>query len=277
MKFKRGVLIFFFVIAAFSSFLPLCSMGNASEREEQLSALSTGTVFYGYAYALGGKIGSELSQIVFYDEQSGLAQIRLDSAIFDLLVETTPDGNLQNSKWTTKNKELIKLLGHDERRTFYDVKNRRIRIEYYLGDKLKTTKSIAYEKDTLDSDLIYLYLQEKLANGVEEFKGNVILKARGMRVNVMFQRKTMKDLAGFSPEYDFPGQFRESFDRILGKEAEVYVYVMQLTGVYKVFYPYKYYTAFSKSTPHRWLAFWGGAPNDADFIVIHESRSRFHD
>ena len=57
-----------------------------AKEKNSLSAPFTGTVFYDYAYALGGKIGLELSQIVFYDEQSGLAQIRLDSMILDLLV-----------------------------------------------------------------------------------------------------------------------------------------------------------------------------------------------
>ncbi|NLZ43635.1 MAG: hypothetical protein GX894_02130 [Clostridia bacterium] len=160
--------------------------------------------------------------------------------------------------------------------TFITYKNRtrtgaRITIAYYLEGKLKATKTFVYDKDTYDSDLIYFYLQEKLAGGVEEFKGDVLLKARGIKIGVMFRRQVMKDLAGFSPEYDFPEQFRESFARILAKEGEVYVYVMQLSGVYKLLYPHKYYTAFTKTTPHRWLAYWGGAPREADFIAVSEN------
>ena len=98
------------------------------------------------------------------------------------------------------------------------------------------------------------------------WKGTLSLRMGGrVKRGVPAQDHEGSSLRLLSGNMIFPvNSFRESFDRILGKEAEV-CGRMQLTGVYKVFYPYKYYTAFSKSTPHRWLAFWGGAPNDAGF------------
>lgn len=264
------------VIFVLTSLVPLGAapeqtQGQAPGRQEEaLPLLSPGaTVRHGYVYALGGRIGAELTQLYLYDPSTGAIQIRVDSGVYQLVAETDPEGNLKYSQWTTPQEALSKLLGHDRRCTFYDRENGKIRIEYYRGDQLTTTKTFSYERDILDSDLIFLSLPEKLARYVAEFKGDVLLKARGMRIkNVTFRRETVKELTAFSPEYDFPGPFFSFFDRVLQAENEVYVYVMELPGVYQLLYPHKYYTAFAKTAPYRWLASWGGAPRDADFLFL---------
>lgn len=119
-----SVMLFIFIIASIP--FPLrAAPGNKEEDLPGLPPLPPGeTRIYGYAYALGGKVGSEFSQVSLNDGQSGPVQIRVDSGLYSLLVETDPEGNLQYSQWRTGNKDLAKLLGHDERRTFYETENR---------------------------------------------------------------------------------------------------------------------------------------------------------
>lgn len=238
-----------------------------SNQEGALNYLSN-VVFNGYAYALGGKIGSEFSQLISYNDESGLYQIKVSSNIYNFSLEMDHNLRLKYSEWTTKNKNLIKLLGHDKRITLHDCETQKTIIQYYLGNRLKETKMFAYDEDTIDSDMINIYLQKKLAEGIQVFNCNVLLKARGLKLNVRFHRETVKDLIGFSQEYNFPEKFREFSNHFVQDNNEVYVYVMELTGIFKLFYPYKYYTAFTKSSPHRLVAYWGGAPRDADFIFI---------
>lgn len=79
-----SVMIFIFIIASIP--FPLrAAPGNKEEDLPGLPPLPPGeTRIYGYAYALGGKVGSEFSQVSLNDGQSGLVQIRVDSNLYNL-------------------------------------------------------------------------------------------------------------------------------------------------------------------------------------------------
>lgn len=267
MKNKKSIRLVFFVFLLISS-IGVCTSIIDQSDQYKIARYLNNNASTGYAFALGGKVCSVFLQLISYNEQSQLYKVEVDSEIYNFTSIMDKELRLKDSKWVTKEKDLIKLLGHDKRITIYDLQSEKATIQYYMKGKLEKTKVVDYNQDILDSDIIYLYLQKMLVTGTTKFNCDVLLKARGLKMNVNFNRETVKDLTTFSPEYNFPRKFREFADQLAGSDKRFFVYVMQLTGIYKLFYPHKYYTAFTESSPHQLVAYWGGAPKEADFMFI---------
>jgi hypothetical protein len=226
------------------------------------------TVLRGGSCILGGRASSAFQQIITYDQKTGLHRVEYDSAIYMLKAELDANLQVKHSEWQTTNSALIKRLGHDKRVTYYDPEEEVLKIEYYKGDRIKEAKKFSYNKDILDSDLIYLYLNKILTTDNQGATCDILLKSRGLKINVAFHQLSTKDLLDFTPQYSFLEEFR-GFAQKIGEEGEeLDVYVMNLTGVPKLLFPHKYYLAFKKTTPRQFVAYWGGAPKEAEFTFI---------
>ena len=226
------------------------------------------TVLRGGSCILGGRASSDFQQVITYDQKSGLHRVEYDSSIYVLKAELDANLQVKHSEWQTTNNELIKRLGHDKRVTYYDPEEEVLKIEYYKGDKIKETKKFSYDEDILDSDLIYLYLNKVLTTDNQGANCDIILKSRGLKINVVFHQLSTKDLLSFTPQYSFLEGFRNFAQKIGEEGEELDVYVMNLTGVSKLFFPHKYYLAFKKTTPRQFVAYWGGGPKEAEFTFI---------
>lgn len=203
----------------------------------------------------------EVIQKVTWNEDTKTYSVEIDNEIFSYYGVLDKNLILQNSIIKNQEGKLIKALGHDKRVTKMNPEKQQIEIEYYRGNKLKKTKEFTYGSELLDSDILFLYLQQKLLQGRRDFKGSVLQKARGIKVNAEFKLFQVNDFEKLAPEYDFPAVLTDRTKY----NHNVYVYVMQLTGILKIFYPHKYYYAYENTHPYNLLAYWGGEPGMAEF------------
>ena len=267
-RFTIVILLLFFV----SLYGGVTANINSQNLRNKAGEIGTGyfneTVLSGNSYVLGGKVSSNFRQRITYDNKTSLYRVKYDSAIYELTAELDANLQLKHSEWQTKNSELIKRLGHDKRITYYDSEEKVLKIEYYKEGKIKETKNFSYDKDTLDSDLIYLYLQKVLAADNKGSNCDIILKSRGLKINVAFHQLSTKDLLSFTPQYSFLDGFRRFAQQMGEQGEELDVYVMDLTGLPKLLFPHKYYLAFKKTSPRQFVAYWGGAPKVAEFTFI---------
>lgn len=227
-----------------------------------------GEVLMGKVVQLGGKVSSEFQLKITYDQACNSYRASYSSSIYQLNAELDSSLRLRHSKWQAKSVELIKCLGYDQRITDYLPQKEALQITYYQGDKVKETKVVAYDERTLDSDIIYLYLPQVLQSVQEGTSCDVIIKSRGWKLSVIFSPITTTDVLGLTPQYGFLDGFRDFAEKIVEEDEELEVLVMNLNGLSKLFYTHKYYLAFKQTTPRRLVAYWGGAPKEAEFTFI---------
>ena len=268
-RFAIVMLLFFLIILSGR----VIAANNETEHsrnyaKERSSDFLNGSILRGSSYILGGKVSSDFRQNITYDHKANLYRVTYASAIYELTAEVDANLLLKYSKWQTRNSELINRLGHDKRITYYDAEHEVLKIEYYKGEELKEIKNLSYDEDTLDSDLIYLYLQKVLTPENNGANCDIILKSRGLKINVVFHQLSTKDLLNFTPQYQFLDGFCKFARQMEEQGEELEVYVMDLTGIPRLLFPHKYHLAFKKTIPRQFVAYWGGAPKAAEFTFI---------
>lgn len=219
--------------------------------------------FYGETVQFGGKICATVNNSVEIDPANGDIDIAIVSKEFEYRGSFDNYFKLKNSVFLFKDKDLVKLVGHDKRVTDAELPQK-YSIRYYLNDKQKDVKQITYDNNTVDSDILLFYLQGKLLEGNSKFNISLISKGNGMKVNAVFRRLLTADLQKLSPEYNFPSEMK----KLLEQKVERYVYIMDLSGVAKIFYPYRYYYIYTKESPHNLIAYWGGSPKTAEYAYV---------
>jgi hypothetical protein len=170
---------------------------------------------------------------------------------------------VRESEFIFKSKEYIDYLGYEKRDTVWDNETNKMKVEYYLSNRLKTTKYFS-GTGLIDSDIVLFYLQGMLTKGSQEFDTDLATKKDGIKIRVKFKLITTTDFLKLSPEYNFP----EGLSRLAAQKNEVYVYVMEVSGFIGLFYSAKYFYVFEKAPPHRVIAYWGGLLQDAEFGYI---------
>jgi len=228
----------------------------------------SGKVLRGKTTILGGKASSEFQQKITYDPERNCYRVEYRSSLYQLEAELDSALRLRYSKWQAANPALIECLGYNRRITEYLPQKEALQITYYQGNKVKETKVVAYDEQTLDSDIIYLYLTQLIDLCQERTSCDIIVKSRGWKLNVVFSPVTTADVLGLSPQYASLDVFREFAENIAAKAEELEVLVMDLNGLSKLFYPHRYYLAFKRTTPRQFVAYWGGAPSEAEFTFI---------
>lgn len=259
-------------ICIFLSFIvfTVCSVGFASN-EKNVTTIGASPNFgglfpanenfYGEASQFGGKVTALVNNSFEVDKSSGDIMISFLSKEFEYRGRFDNSFKLKNSVFTFKSKDLIKLVGHDKRVTNAEQSQKLMSIKYYLNDRQKDVKMITCDANTVDSDILLFYLQGKLLEGNEKFNITLISKGSGMKVNAAFRLTTASDFLKLSPEYEFPADLK----KISGESPERYVYVMELSGVAKIFFPYKYYYVYDKENPHSLIAYWGGPVKNGEY------------
>jgi hypothetical protein len=214
--------------------------------------------------SMGGTSVTPFIYTVNKDETTGTIEVVTIANDFEFNCHLDQSLLVRDSVFLFKNPNMIKFLGHDKRVTKVDKLKKIMEIEYFLNGFLKGVKKIPYDQNKVDSDTLLLFLQEKLLEKAVDFNKDVIQKAKGLRVNAEFKLITTSDLQLISPQYTFPEQFK----KISKQPEEVYVYVMELTGLPSFIYPYKYYFAYRKALPCQLIAYWGGALKEEEFGYI---------
>jgi hypothetical protein len=213
----------------------------------------------GESVQLNGKTAGPFSQSFKLDQAGGLAYINIVSDMFEFHGSYTPALRVVKSEFVFKNQDLIAYLGHDHRVTAWDGTSK-IKVRYYLNNRLRAEKSFS-DKGIVDSDIILFYLQGMLLKKTGDFQCELFGKKDGLSVNAKFRLVTTADFVKLAPEYNFP----EGLRRISGLKNEVLVYIMELKGITRLFYGYKYYYVFEKGEPYRLIAYWGGPFREAEY------------
>lgn len=199
--------------------------------------------------------------------ETGRVDLEFVSPLYE--VRATLDSALRviESVLTFHEERLIKKSGHDQRVAKTNTKEKdSIHIEYFLKGRKVKEKDVGYDYLTFDLDLPQVALQALLLKGIKEFNVDVILKDRGWRININFQLVESKDLASLASEYEFPPQLKE----LLKPESGYYVYVSKISGIMRLLYNHKFYGVFSKTEPHKFVAYWGGKPEWAEYIFSQD-------
>jgi hypothetical protein len=222
-------------------------------------ALPTVSEIMGEAVQLNGKTTGSFTQSFKMDEASGTIQIVIVSDIFKFSGTFTPAFRVIRSEFSFTNQDLITYLGHDQRVSVWDGTSK-IKVKYYLNNRLKSEKSFS-DNGVVDSDIILFYLQGMLFKKSSDFQCELFGKKDGLTVNAGFRLLSATDFIKLAPEYDYP----EGLRRISALRNEVLVYVMELKGLTRLFYGYKYYYVFEKTEPYRLIAYWGGPSREAEY------------
>jgi hypothetical protein len=239
------------------------SQSNASAilREQIALLFPVHQELKGEESSMGGILVTPFTNTVNMDEATGMIEITTVASDFEYNCHLDQSLQVRDSVFVFKNQNMIKFLGHDKRVTKFDERNKLLEIEYFLNGSEKGVKRIPYDQNNVDSDTLLVFLQGKLLEKAASFNINVIQKAKGLQVNANFNLLITIDLQRISPQYTFPEQFK----RISKQQEEVFVYVMELTGLPGFIYPYKYYFAYRKVLPYQLIAYWGGAPKEEEF------------
>jgi len=217
------------------------------------------TEISGQAYQLNGKTSGAFTQSFQLDDASGLITIAIVSDIFEFQGSFTPALRVVKSEFVFKDQDLITYLGHDQRVTVWE-KPARIKVKYYRNGRLKSEKSFP-DQGVVDSDIILFYLQAMLQKNAGDFQCELFGKKDGLIVSAGFRLLPTADFIKLAPEYNYP----EGLRHISGLKNDVFVYVMELKGLPRLFYSNKYYYVFEKSEPYRLIAYWGGPLKEAEY------------
>lgn len=222
--------------------------------------------FQGETIQFGGKVSAIVNNTVKIDRTNGDIDVSITSKKFEYRGSFDNSFNLRKSVYLFKDQDLIKLVGHDKRVTSAEQSQKSISIEYYLNNRQKNVKKITCDQNTVDTDILLFYLHGRLLDGNDRFNTSLITKSSGMKVNAGFRLITTSDLQKLSPEYNFPPIMK----KIIDQKVDRYVYIMELNGIEKVFYPYRYYYVYDKEAPHNLIAYWGGSVKLAEYAYIIE-------
>ncbi len=210
-----------------------------------------------------GKLIDKVRQTYKVDEQTGLINIGFISNSFEFKGSFTKTLAVRQSEFVFKNKDYINYLGYEKRDTVWDDTINKMKVEYFLNNRLKAVKYFSGD-GLIDSDVILFYLQGMLIKGSQELNNVLATKKDGLKIHVRFKLITITDFLKLAPEYNFPADLR----RLAALRNEVYVYIMEITGITRLFYSARYYYVFEKTFPHRAIAYWGGSLTDAEFGCI---------
>jgi hypothetical protein len=210
-----------------------------------------------------GKLIDKVRQTFKVDEQTDLINIGFISNSFEFKGSFTKMLRVKKSEFIFKSKDYIHYLGYEKRVTVWDDKTNQMRVQYYLNNRLKTTRYFS-GAGIIDSDIVIFYLQGMLGQGIQELDNELVAKKDGLKIHVKFKLITTTDFLKLAPEYNFP----ENLQKLAGLTNETYVYVMEISGFTRLFYSSRYYYIFEKAPPHRVIAYWGGSLPDAEFGYI---------
>jgi hypothetical protein len=221
--------------------------------------------YKGEESSLGGSLITPFTQTINVDELTGETRITMVACDFEYQSQLDSSLQVRESVFTFKNRDMIKSLGHDKRVTKFDAAKKLLAIEYYLNGKSKGVKKIPEDQNTVEGDTLMVFLQGMLLKKATNFNMDFIQKSRGLKVNANFTLRTINDFQKIAPEYNYPEQLKK-----LSKQPaeEVYLYVMELTGLPGFIYRYKYYFAYQKEPPYQVVAYWGGPPKDGEFGFV---------
>ncbi len=224
--------------------------------------------YSGVVYSLGGSHITPFSHTIKVDQSTGNIVIYTVGTEFEYQGQLDPYLQIKTSDFIFKNSEMINFLGHDQRVTRYDPERKNLIVKYFLNNQEKKTKVFTSDCSCIDSDALPTFLQGMLLNNTGDFNLDLIQKAKGLRINADFKLIAVDNPLSLSTEYHFPPEFRNSLQQI----NKVYIYVMKLTGLPGLVYPYKYYFVYHNESPYQLVAYWGGESKEAEFGFLEYIR-----
>lgn len=222
-------------------------------------------VMSGYYIGMGGGIRSSIQ--VSISQVNGSVSFYINTSAADIQNELS--GGLKFRELTTEftAPHIADIYGY-ETRTVRMAGPDTMEITYEDEDKPLRRVRIRASELTPNSDLLNLTLQKALAMGAGSFNSDIVILHNGMKINVDFRYFTAHNLEEIS-DYSLP---QEILCRKAALTPLLHVYEMRATGIVGLVHPVKYYYVFRDDELKTPLAFWGGGPRDAEYIIIESIR-----
>lgn len=252
-------------LAAFSPAGAAPALSSLIQPGQRLSALlPPSTVCQGLFIRPHRSEAQPFTSQTVVDKATGRVSGEFTSPVYQVKATLAADMSLISSEFVSHEDYTTGKLGHD-RRTSARLAGEpdTLVVKYYLKGELKGEKELDYAFPTLDLDSVHLALQALLLQGVTSFEARTALKSKGLGGNVAVRLVETKDPLSLAPEYDYPPQLKKVLAARLGYK----VYVIRLTGLFGLVFPHKYYGVFLAERPHAFVAYWGGQPRWAEYLV----------
>lgn len=145
--------------------------------------------------------------------------------------------------------------------------NRKLLIKkLFYNEKLVSEYKINSNKNTLTFDSCFTILQACLLKDIKGFKADILFGSQTDKYSCEFNLVQTKNLLELSPVYENVPAF---FKNKSVSNTDMNVYVFNLTGIAGAVYKHKYYFAFDNTPVHKFIAYWGGDPINAEYRIVN--------
>lgn len=223
----------------------------------------------GEAYCLDGAVNGPFSFTLDKDLKNKRFIFTSQSVISEVKTYTNDKLEIEShfTQFAREQAEVLKKLGYDKRAFFRDKKKWILHINYFSNRSSKNRVEIPIDRNSLETDALFLYLQGLLLKGMKkDFRFDLVSIEKGMKVSANCRLFEKQDFREFSPDTDFP----KGTDAVVKKIKNFYVYEITMEGVLSFMVWTKWYMAFEYDPPHIFVAYWGGDGLDKELFYIKE-------
>lgn len=258
---KKNILILFlifsFILSVYSE--DIKNLSDIFNYNTDYSALLAKSQHI-FGFYLDNNAAKDFDYTVTVDENT--KEITANEQSDQYLCETVLSNNLKIKRitYTIKEKETMDNFEYNKIVTEYSKDNNFIIKKFYLNDK-QTSKEykIRYDNNTILFDTSYIVLQACLIKGIKNFNLQMLFGSQTDKHSGNIKLIQTNNLLELSPEYKNPPDFFKQ--RSIFKD-KVNVFIFKLTGIAGSFYKHKLYFAFDSVPPYKFIAYWGGDPDD---------------
>jgi hypothetical protein len=223
----------------------------------------------GEAVLIDGKAVSPFYCILEKDPKSGALALKSASALSFVKIEM--NRSLRTTRIVTMIslafRDVIDKLGYETKDITLDATDTVGFLTYRISNKTKTTREYARDDNTLESEVVPVYFQGLLLNGIKrDFLFDVITDEIGWKARILVTYKETKDLKALSPGFIFPA----GFGALESPKNPYSVFVLSIDGFLSLFVHAKTFLAFESVPPYSFVAYWGGEGIRRQIIYITE-------
>lgn len=163
--------------------------------------------------------------------------------------------------------DIVDALNYDSYEIEFDKKRKYLTFNYKLNGNKTESKKVKVKKGFKVFDNLFYTLKESIKRGDGSFESLLIFPERGDAYRASFTQYRTKSIKKGTIKYtNIPDDFLEATNFT----NEVVVYEVGLLGIASKFYPHKFNFVFSADKGNKFLAYWGGAPEDANYYYSYD-------
>lgn len=224
--------------------------------------------YSGEIYRLDGALYSEMKMIVDRDTMDGYLFIEYYSA--DEITKITFNSNFRfiGSRTIVVSDQdlLLEELTFDSYQTIYDDFKNRYIVQYLSNETVISEETVKPDWDAVSFEALRFLLQAVLINEGSDFKTSVFMIEDGGTYTIKFTLKETDNLKKMEPKYDYP----PTFEQVSDQDEDVYVFEINPQDITGKFTGIKFYAAYERDYPHKFIAYWGGSKNYTEFVYMYE-------